>query len=437
LIKNTIVISPRTTPLTGTFRVPGDKSISHRALIISALAQGTSKIKGLLESRDTLATLEILRQLGVEIEGSQGSYTVEGRGLEGLQEPNDVLMAHNSGTTTRLMLGVLTGQPFFSVITGDDSLRRRPMARVVKPLQKMGATILGKEGGERLPLAILGNPLKGIHHTLEIASAQVKSALLLAGLTAQGETIITEPRQTRDHTERMLMARGVRLAREGDTITVTPGEPRPMNIKAPGDFSSAAFLITAALLIPQSRITIKNVGLNPTRTAFLKMVQEMGGEVRVLNQWEEGGEPMGDLEVTYAPALRGIQVDPRDIPLAIDELPLLALLGTQAQGETRVEEAGELRVKESDRIAVTVSQMAALGAEIEELPDGFVVRGPVKLKGGRVQSHGDHRMAMLLALAGLISEKEVKLTGAQAVDVSYPGFFQDLGIHATPLFEKE
>ena len=432
MTNETIVISPRTTPLTGTFRVPGDKSISHRALIISALAQGTSKIKGLLESRDTLATLETLRQLGVEIEGSQGSYTMKGRDLGGLQEPNDVLMAHNSGTTTRLMLGVLAGQPFFSVITGDDSLRRRPMGRVVKPLQKMGATILGREGGERLPLAILGNPLKGIHHTLEIASAQVKSALLLAGLTAQGDTVITEPRQTRDHTERMLVARGVRLAREDDTITVTQGEPRPMNVKVPGDFSSAAFLITAALLIPQSRITIKNVGLNPTRTAFLKMVQEMGGEVSVLNQWEEGGEPMGDLEITYTPALRGIKIDPRDISLAIDELPLLALLGTQAQGETRVEEAGELRVKESDRIAVTVSQMTAMGAEIEELPDGFVVRGPVKLKGGRVQSHGDHRMAMLLALAGLISEKGAELTGAQAVDVSYPGFFRDLEIHVSP-----
>jgi len=296
----------------------------------------------------------------------------------------------------------------------------------------MGSTILGREGGERLPLAILGNPLKGIHHTLEIASAQVKSALLLAGLTAQGDTVITEPRQTRDHTERMLVARGVRLAREDDTITVTQGEPRPMNVKVPGDFSSAAFLITAALLIPQSRITIKNVGLNPTRTAFLKMVQEMGGEVSVLNQWEEGGEPMGDLEITYTPALRGIKIDPRDISLAIDELPLLALLGTQAQGETRVEEAGELRVKESDRIAVTVSQMTAMGAEIEELPDGFVVRGPVKLKGGRVQSHGDHRMAMLLALAGLISEKGAELTGAQAVDVSYPGFFRDLEIHVSP-----
>ena len=428
MLEDTIVIPPSPTPLTGTFRVPGDKSISHRALIISALAHGTSKIEGLLESRDTLATLEILRQLGVKIEGSKGYYTVEGKGLGGLQEPSDVLMAHNSGTTARLMLGVLAGQPFFCVLTGDASLRRRPMARVVKPLRMMGATILGRKGGERLPLAVLGNPLKGIRYTLEVPSAQVKSALLLAGLTASGETTIIEPRKTRDHTERMLIARGIRLTRKGDTITLTPGEPRPMDTRVPGDFSSAAFLITAALLVPQSRITIKDVGLNPTRTAFLNMVQEMGGEVRVLRQWEEGGEPMGDLEVAYTPALRGIHVNPKDIPLAIDELPLLALLGTQAQGETRVEEAEELRVKESDRIAVTVSQLAALGAEIKELPDGFVVRGPVKLKGGEVESHGDHRMAMLLALAGLISEKGVKLRGAKAVDVSYPGFFQDLGI---------
>jgi 3-phosphoshikimate 1-carboxyvinyltransferase len=436
LTNETIVISPRNTPLTGTFQVPGDKSISHRALILSALAKGTSRIEGLLESRDTLATLEILQALGVNIKGENGNYSVESVGLEGLREPEDVLMAHNSGTTARLMLGVLAGSPFFSIITGDESLRRRPMGRVVKPLQKMGSTILGREGGKRLPLAILGSPLEGTHHSLEVASAQVKSALLLAGLTAQGETVVIEPRQTRDHTERMLVARGALLEKEGNRMAIKPGKLKPMDVKVPGDFSSAAFLITASLLIPQSHITIKNVGLNPTRTAFLNMIQEMGGQVEILHQWDEGGEPIGDLEITYTPALRGIKIDPRDIPLAIDELPLLALLGTQAQGETRVEGAGELRVKESDRIAVTVSQMAAIGAEIQELPHGFVVKGPVKLQGGKTNSHGDHRMAMLLALAGLISEKGVELIGAQAVGVSYPRFFQDLGIHISPLFEK-
>ena len=432
MTNDTIVISPRTTPLTGTFRVPGDKSISHRALILSALARGTSRIQGLLESRDTLATLEILRQLGVEIEGSQGSYTVEGKGLRGLQEPSDVLMAHNSGTTARLMLGVLASRPFFCVITGDESLRKRPMARVVRPLKAMGATILGRQRGERLPMAVMGGELKGINHTLDVASAQVKSALLLAGLTARGETVVTEPRRTRDHTERMLSARGVPLEEENNTIFIRPGEPKPMDLKVPGDFSSAAFLITAALILPGSHIRILGVNLNPTRTAFLRMVREMGGQVKVLKEWEEGGEPVGDLEVHYTPELKGLRVDPRDIPLAIDELPLLALLGTVARGETLLEEAGELRVKESDRIAVTVSQMATLGANIQELPQGFVVKGPVKLLGGRVHSHGDHRMAMLLALAGLISERGVELRGGQAVDVSYPNFFADLGVVGKP-----
>ncbi len=432
MIKNTVFIKPRSNPLAGTFRVPGDKSISHRALILSALAHGTSRIEGLLESRDTLATLEILQALGVNIRGENGNYSVEGVGLEDLKEPEDVLLSHNSGTTARLMLGILAGSPFFSVITGDESLRRRPMGRVVKPLQKMGATILGRKEGERLPLAILGSQLEGAHHSLEVASAQVKSALLLAGLTARGETVVREPRQTRDHTERMLVARGALLEKEGNHMAIKPGKLKPMDVKVPGDFSSAAFLITASLLIPQSHITIKNVGLNPTRTAFLNMIQEMGGEVSVLNKWEKGGEPIGDMEVTYTPALRGIKVDPRDIPLAIDELPLLALLGTQAQGETRVEGAGELRVKESDRIAVTVSQIAAIGGKIQELSHGFVVRGPVKLQGGKTNSHGDHRMAMLFALAGLISEKGVELTGAQAVEISYPRFFEDLQIHACP-----
>ena len=248
--------------------------------------------------------------------------------------------------------------------------------------------------------------------------------------------MVIEPCQTRDHTERMLVAREAALEKEENRMVIKPGELKPMDVKVPGDFSSAAFLISASLLIPKSHIIIKNVGLNPTRTAFLNMVQEMGGEVSVLNKWEEGGEPVGDLEVTYTPVLRGIKVDPRDIPLAIDELPLLALLGTQAQGETRVEGAGELRVKESDRIAVTVSQIAAIGGKIQELSHGFVVRGPVKLQGGKANSHGDHRMAMLLTLAGLISEKGVELIGAQAVGVSYPKFFQDLEIHASPLFEK-
>ena len=428
LAKTTIVIKPRKTPLTGTFRVPGDKSISHRALILSALAKGTSRIHGLLESRDTMATLEILRSLGVKIEGTRGDYLVEGRGREGLEEPSDVLMAHNSGTTSRLILGVLASRPFFSVITGDESLRKRPMARVVKPLKAMGATILGRQGGDRLPLAVKGGDLKGLVHTLEVASAQVKSALLLAGLAARGETVVIEPRQTRDHTERMLVARGIELKREGKAITVKPGELKPMDIKVPGDFSSAAFLITAALTIPGSRIRIVEVNLNPTRTAFLRMVQEMGGRVRILREWEEGGEPAGDLEVEYSPDLRGIRVDPKEVPLAIDELPLLALLGSVARGETRLEEAQELRVKESDRISVTVSQMAALGANIRELPHGFVVLGPSQITGGKVHSHGDHRMAMLLALAGLISREGVILEGAQAVDVSFPTFFQDLGI---------
>ncbi len=428
LIEDTIFIKPRRMPLTGTFQVPGDKSISHRALILSALAHGTSKVEGLLESRDVLSTIEVLRRLGVEIYGSGGDYWIEGKGPEALREPDEILMAHNSGTTARLMLGVLAGRDFFSVITGDDSLRRRPMARVVKPLQDMGATILGRQGGDRLPLAVKGGKLRGRKHTLKVASAQVKSAILLAGLSAKGETVVVEPRQSRDHTERMMAARGASIEKEDTTIRISPGEMKAMDVKVPGDFSSAAFLITAALIIPESRIRIQGVNLNPTRTAFLKMVRMMGGKVKIISEWNEGGEPVGEIEVQYTSNLVGIRVDPADIPSAIDELPLLALLGSMAYGETLLDEAEELRVKESDRIAVTVSQMASLGARIEELPQGFAVMGPIKLHGGRVISHGDHRMAMLLALAGLVSQEGVTLEGAQAVDVSWPGFFHDLGI---------
>jgi len=261
-----MVVPPRMEPLTGIFSVPGDKSISHRALILSALAKGSSWIEGLLESRDTISTLEILRNLGVDIEPNGRSYLVKGIGPGGLQEPGDVLMAHNSGTTTRLMLGVLASRPFFSVITGDESLRRRPMARVVKPLEAMGATILGRQGGDRLPLAVMGGSLKGMVHRLGVASAQVKSALLLAGLTAKGKTVVIEPRPSRDHTERMLVARGAKLEKERNKICIEPGELGPMDAKVPGDFSSAAFPLVAATLISNSQITLRGVGINPTRT---------------------------------------------------------------------------------------------------------------------------------------------------------------------------
>lgn len=416
-------ISPFLKPVVGEITVPPDKSISHRSLILSSIARGESFIGNLLESGDTLSTLRILQELGVKIEKEGKRWRVEGRGKEGFRDPPDVLNAENSGTTARLLMGLLASLPVFSVITGDDSLRRRPMDRVIQPLTLMGGSIWAREK-RFLPVAIQGRKLKSIRWTLPIPSAQVKSAIILAGLNAEGETVIEEPLPSRDHTERMVEYMGGEIRREGRLIRVKRSELEGREFIIPGDISSAAFFITLALLIPGSRLVVKKLGLNPTRTGFLDTVRKIGGEVRILSR-EEDWEIWGDIEVRGS-ELRPFRLDKEDIPLLIDEIPLLALLGTQIEGVSEIRGAEELRVKESDRIHATVENLRVMGAEIEEVRDGMIIRGRSTLKGGRVKSFGDHRIAMMLAIAGCISRDKTVIEGMECVRISYPSFLEDL-----------
>jgi 3-phosphoshikimate 1-carboxyvinyltransferase len=429
--------------LHGRLRVPGDKSISHRGLILGALAQGTSRVRGFLAAADCLATLRCVRALGVEVEEVAPSPTadegrpyrdyqsllpsltlhVHGKGLEGLQEPEDVLDCGGSGTTIRLLAGLLAGRPFTSVLTGNAQLRRRPMGRVVTPLRQMGAEVLGRDEGRLPPLAIRGGGLHGLDYTLPVASAQVKSAIMLAALSADGPTTVREPGPARDHTERMLHAQGVGLRVDGYVITLEPpaGPLHPLDLDVPGDFSSAAFLIIAACLAPQSDIYLEGVGLNPTRTGLLDVLRNMGAMITWLNTRETAGEPTGDL-VVQTSALRGVEVSGDLVVRMIDEFPALAVAATQAEGPTVVRDASELRVKESDRINTVVTELLKMGAQIEERADGFVVEGPTPLHGAIVESHGDHRLAMALILAGLIAEGETAVTEAECIGDSFPGF---------------
>lgn len=411
----------------GTVCVPGDKSISHRSLMFGALAAGASRARNVADSADCRATRRIVQALGARVSDlAPGEIMIESPGLDGLVEPADVLDAANSGTTTRLMAGILAGRPFYSVITGDGSLRARPMRRIVEPLTAMGATILGRDGGRLLPLTIQGAALRAIDYTLPVASAQVKSAILLAGLHAEGTTRVREPAPSRDHTERMLAYLDVPL-RYGDGYAEIDGgaAPRPFTIDVPGDISSAAFFLGAASIVPESAITLPDVGVNPTRTGVIDALQAMGAELSVTEDRSDGPEPVATLRVSTA-RLHATEIGGALIPRLLDELPLLALVATQARGRTVVRNAEELRVKESDRIATTAGELRRLGANIAETPDGFIVEGPTRLRGARCQSHGDHRIAMMLAVAGLIAEGETTIEGAECVEVSYPGFFGEL-----------
>ena len=418
----------------GELRVPSDKSISHRAIIIGSLADGKVRVKNWLRSADTLATLNIYRSLGADIEElSPTELLVKGKGLYSFKEPADVLNAENSGTTTRLTLGVLAAQPFFAVITGDNSLRRRPMLRVVKPLREMGATIDGREEGNLLPLAVRGGKLKGISFFNKKASAQVKSALLLAGLHAEGVTEVEEPYLSRDHTERMLQLFEIDLTvipAEGGILVKLKGGQQPKGDKdifVPADPSSAAFFAAAAVLLPGSKLFLKDVLINPTRDGFFRKLKEMGANIEYTNVRELSMEPIADIYVEYSPNLRGVKVYPEEVPAMIDELPLLAVVATQAEGETRIEGAAELRVKESDRIKATVENLRKMGAKVEELPDGMIIEGKTPLKGGvEVKTYDDHRIAMAFTIAGLIADKPIKLDNPECVAVSYPQFFEDL-----------
>ena len=413
-------------PLRGEITVPGDKSISHRAALFGALATGQTRIEGFLAGEDCLSTVACLRQLGAAVELNSEAVLVGGVGLDGLREPDDVLDAGNSGTTARLLLGVLAGQPFYSVLTGDGSLRRRPMGRVTAPLGQMGAQFSGRAQGKLLPLSVQGGNLRSIYYHSPVASAQVKSAVLLAGLFADGETAVLEPEKSRDHTERMLSAFGARVETQGREVCVQSSpELRGRLVRVPGDISSAAFFLVAASIVPGSDLLLRNVGVNPTRTGVLEALQEMGADLVCLNGREESGEPVADIRVRYA-SLRGIEIGGALIPRLIDELPVLAVAAAFAEGTTIVREAAELRVKESDRIAVMTEELGKLGAEIVAQADGFMVSGGKKLTGGRVSSCGDHRIAMSLCVAALAASSPVTLDDPDCMAVSYPGFLKTL-----------
>ncbi len=413
-------------PLRGRARVPGDKSISHRALLLGALAEGESRIEGLLLTGDGEATLRCLQALGVETALSVGGdgtpvLTVVGRGLRGLRQPATPLNCVRSATTMRLLAGALSGQPLEAVLTGDPQLLRRPMRRVVEPLRRMGADITDTDG--HAPLTVRGRPLRGREHRLEVASAQVKSALLLAGLLADGLTVVHEPAPSRDHTERMLAAMGADVRREGNSVAIhPPSNPlHILNLTVPGDLSSAAFLIVAATLVPDSGVTVCGVGLNPTRTGLLDVFRAMGADITVTNKRLQGGEPVGDVTVRSS-ALEGVEIGGDLVVRMIDEFPILAVAATQARGRTVVRDAAELRVKETDRIATVVEELGRMGARIEPLPDGFVVTGPTPLHGAVVSSHGDHRLAMALFVAGLVASGPTVVEGMDCAADSFPNF---------------
>ncbi|TBH20158.1 3-phosphoshikimate 1-carboxyvinyltransferase [Thermus thermamylovorans] len=410
-------------PLRGSLRVPGDKSVTHRGLMLLALSEGEGRLLHPLKAGDTLSTARALQALGAEIAEEGPHFRVRGRGLR-LREPEDVLDCGNAGTLMRLLLGLLAGQEgLFAVLTGDASLRRRPMGRVVEPLRQMGAEIDGREGGKRAPLAVRGGGLRGIAYTLPVPSAQVKSALLLAGLFAEGVTEVVEPIPTRDHTERLFRHFGLPLETEGPRIRTRRAEPFPAkDLTVPGDFSSAAFFLVAALVTPGSEVTVEGVGLNPTRTGLLEVLKAMGADLewRVLEG--EGGEPVGYVRARYGP-LKGVQVDPALIPLMVDEVPILAAAAAWAEGETHIPNLAELRVKESDRVQAIAHNLRALGVAVEEGPDWLRIGGG-GVRRGEVEPFHDHRIAMAFAVAGL--PVGVRVWEPGWAEISYPGFFGDL-----------
>jgi len=418
--------------LQGVVQVPGDKSISHRALLFGAIAEGTTRITGLLPAEDPLSTAACLRAMGVTISAIEAGQpvSVKGVGLDGLREPEDVLDCGNSGTTMRLMLGLLAGRAGrHFVLTGDGSLRRRPMRRVGGPLAQMGAQISGRSGGNLAPLAIQGQQLRGATIRTPVASAQVKSALVLAALTATGDTTVIEPVQSRDHSERMLRAFGAQLSVGGPgltEVTVTPGASlRGQDVIVPGDISSAAFWLVAGAITPGADLTVQNVGLNPSRTGVLDVLKQMGARIELLNGREVAGEPVGDLRVTHGP-LQAFTIGADLIPRLVDEIPVLAVAACYAEGISRVSGAEELRVKETDRLAVMARQLGAMGARIEEFADGMAIEGGVALQGADVDSETDHRVAMSLAVAAQVAHGPTQLHRPEAAAVSYPGFWEDL-----------
>ena len=411
--------------LRGTLTVPGDKSISHRAVMFGALANGTTKISHFLEGADCLSTISCFRKMGIDIERNKDEILVHGKGLHGLCAPSGILDVGNSGTTTRLISGILAGQKFTSELDGDDSIRTRPMKRIMTPLNRMGADIVSIRDNGCAPLRINGKNLHGIHYDSPVASAQVKSCVLLAGLYADGITSVTEPFLSRNHTEIMLNYFGAEVHSEGTTASVKP-EPvlNGREVKVPGDISSAAYFIAAGLLTPDSEIMLRNVGINPTRAGLLKVCMDMGADITLLNQSTEG-EPTADLLIRTS-SLKGTIVEGEIIPALIDEIPMIAVMAAFAEGTTVIRDAQELKVKESDRIAVMVENLRRMGADIEGTDDGMIIHGGKPLHGAVIDSHLDHRVAMSFAVAGTVCDGTVDINGGDCVKISYPDFYNDL-----------
>ena len=412
--------------LSGTVTVPGDKSISHRCVMFGSLSKGTTEIHGFLQGADCLSTIGCFRSMGVDIENENGIVKVHGHGLHGLKAPKGILDVGNSGTTTRLISGILAGQRFTSVLDGDDSLRSHPMGRIMTPLRLMGADITGKDGGNTTPLTIRGSALHGIDYLSPVASAQVKSCILLAGLYAEGETSVTEPSLSRNHTELMLSGFGAEIRSEGLTATIHPvSELHALNLNVPGDISSAAYFIAAGLLVPNSEILIRNVGVNPTRDGILRVAKAMGGKVEYVNAGSAGGEPVADLLVRSS-SLKGTVIEGDLIPTLIDELPVIAVMAAMAEGETVIRDAAELKVKESDRIATMTEGLLAMGADVTPTEDGMIIHGGNALHGAEINSYLDHRVAMSFAIASLVAEGTTNIPDADCVKISYPQFYEDL-----------
>ena len=424
MIKQTL--KPAKQNLTGAIHVPGDKSVSHRAVIMGSIAEGRTEVTNFLNSEDSMRTVNAFREMGVKITDNGTDLIIEGKGISALKEPLNPLYFGNSGTTTRLMLGLLAGLPFFSMIHGDDSLTKRPMNRVVDPLKMMGAVIDGRDNGNLLPLAVRGSILQGINYKLPVKSAQVKSCLLLAGLLADGVTKITEETLTRNHSENMLKAFGADIHTDDHTTTITnKNKLSAVPVFVPGDISSAAFFLAAASIVPNSSLVLHDVGLNKTRTGILDVLYEMGAGMEILNEQEKSGERSADLTITYS-ELQGTTIEGEIIPRLIDEIPIIALIATQADGTTIIKDAEELRVKETDRIKAVVDVLSGLGADIQATADGMIIHGKTPLIGGRIPPYNDHRIAMMAAIASLIAKEEVIIEDISPVNTSYPDFFRDL-----------
>jgi len=418
-----LLIEPRS-GLRGEVVVPGDKSISHRAVMFAALAEGTTRIRGFLRGADCLSTVTCMKDMGIRIDDHGDELIVHGKGLCGIKEPSDILQVGNSGTTIRLLLGVLSGRGNYAVLTGDESICRRPMGRVITPLTQMGATIYGRAGDTLAPVVIKANsPLHPITYYSPVASAQVKSAILLAGLYTNGQTTVVEPTLSRDHTERMLRTFGAKVVTTGNQSTVWGKAllKSPGLIEVPGDISSAAFLLVAGCIVPNSDITLKGVGINPTRTGILDVLREMGAELSIQNLREQGGEPVADLRVRTS-RLCGTNISGNILPRLIDEIPVLAVAAAVADGPTVISDAAELRVKETDRIKTISTEFLKMGIVVEEKADGLVIPGNGTFSGGECESHNDHRIAMAMAVAGLIARQPTMIRNAASIDVSFPGF---------------